>query len=264
MKIGLSTVIYEPFKIPLNEILRRAARMGYEGIELNVKEWPANVDASALRMLLDKLGIEVAAIGTRHMMLTHHVYLSSPRRSVRKKAVEYAKDCVILAEKVGADTIQLGWALQGPRLEAPRKVAWKHAVTSLRIVGRFADERGLCLVLEPANRYEAPLIHRIEESLVMADEVSLENILGMGDTFHMNIEEPSMERSVEKAGKRLKYMHIADSNRAAPGMGHIDFRSLIKSLRKIGYSGYLIMEFIPGQDVDRDLRFAIKTIRKFL
>ena len=42
------------------------------------------------------------------------------------------------------------------------------------------------------------------------------------DTFHMNIEEPSIEESIRRAGDRIFHFHYSDSNRWYPGAGHLD------------------------------------------
>ena len=38
------------------------------------------------------------------------------------------------------------------------------------------------------------------------------------------------------------HVHVGDSNRATPGKGHLDFRSLLGALEGIGYDGYLVLE----------------------
>jgi sugar phosphate isomerase/epimerase len=61
----------------------------------------------------------------------------------------------------------------------------------------------------------------------------------------MNIEEKDMAGAVYTAGSRLFHFHVGDSNRAAPGMGHIDFQPILQALKDIKYAGYVTMELIP-------------------
>jgi 5-keto-L-gluconate epimerase len=58
----------------------------------------------------------------------------------------------------------------------------------------------------------------------------------------MNIEETSMPAAIEAAGDRLAHLHLPDSNRLAPGSGHIDFAPILRSLRTVGYTGFLSFE----------------------
>ena len=65
----------------------------------------------------------------------------------------------------------------------------------------------------------------------------------------MNIDEASLAGAVQRAGDLLVNMHVSDSNREAPGRGHIDFSDLAKALKEINYNGYLTLEPVPpGSD----------------
>ena len=37
-------------------------------------------------------------------------------------------------------------------------------------------------------------------------------------------------------------MHLADSNRQQPGLGHTDFRPALAALKQIGFNGYMALE----------------------
>jgi len=67
----------------------------------------------------------------------------------------------------------------------------------------------------------------------------------------MNIEEPSLEGSIHASAPYISHIHFADSNRKAPGWGHLDFKDLIQSLTYAGYQGYISIEAlqIPSQEV---------------
>lgn len=52
--------------------------------------------------------------------------------------------------------------------------------------------------------------------------------------------------AIRNVGKKLYYLHIADSNRAAPGRGHIDFEEIAQALKDIDYNGWISMELLPA------------------
>jgi sugar phosphate isomerase/epimerase len=62
----------------------------------------------------------------------------------------------------------------------------------------------------------------------------------------MAIEERSVPEAYRIAGKHLFHVHFADSNRAAPGAGHTDFGPILRTLREIGYDGYIAFELLPA------------------
>jgi len=264
MKLGFSTVMYEGTNLLLSHIISKAATLGYEGVELNFRERPSTLDVNEIRGALKTFSIRVAAIGTRHMHITHGLYLASPHGKVREEAVTYITECMDLANKLNCSTVQAGWAFQGSKLEAPFETMWKNAVQSLKEVGRRALNYGVNFVIEYQNKNDAKLVNTMEDALRILGEVGCDSVLVMADTFHMNLEDPSPEESILKAEKRLGYVHLADSCRLAPGEGCIDFRGFIRALRKIGYEGYLVMEFEPKPNPDDALGRAIKFIGSLL
>ena len=86
------------------------------------------------------------------------------------------------------------------------------------------------------------------------------------DTYHMNIEECSWTepyRRVMKSGK-LFYAHVGDNNRLSPGQGLIDFPAILRTLREIGYDGWLTAELLPRPDGDTAGRLTADAMRKWM
>ena len=54
----------------------------------------------------------------------------------------------------------------------------------------------------------------------------------------------------------MKYIHFADSNRLAPGQGHLDFDDVFDGLRKGGFNGWASIEILPKPDPDTAARQA--------
>ena len=77
------------------------------------------------------------------------------------------------------------------------------------------------------------------------------------DTFHMNIEEPQINQSIEMCAERIFHFHVADSNRWYPGAGHLDFDSILKTLAATGYQGYVSGEFLPKPDANTAAKKSI-------
>jgi sugar phosphate isomerase/epimerase len=116
--------------------------------------------------------------------------------------------------------------------------------------------------LEPINRYETSLINNIEEGLALLDRVGAENMGLMPDTFHMNIEDADIEKSLRACGDRIFHVHVADSNRWPPGAGHLDFASILKTVFETGYQGFISGEFMPLPDADTAAQMGITHLRQ--
>ena len=117
------------------------------------------------------------------------------------------------------------------------------------------------VALEPINRYETTLINGIGQGLELVEAVGAANLGLLADTFHMNIEEPSIEDSIRQAGDRIFHFHVADSNRWHPGAGHLDFASILRALFGTGYAGFVSGEFLPIPDAETAARRGIAHLR---
>ena len=62
----------------------------------------------------------------------------------------------------------------------------------------------------------------------------------------------------------IGYGHFADSNRLAPGQGHIDFDGILATLNEVGYDGWAAVEVLPRPDPDTAARQAIGYLRPLI
>jgi sugar phosphate isomerase/epimerase len=120
------------------------------------------------------------------------------------------------------------------------------------------------IVVEPVDRFEVDLIHSTQDGLALLDEIGYANVGLVLDSFHLNIEDVSVEGSIRAAGDRLWHFHLSDSNRWHPGAGHIDFAAIVRTLREMGYEGYVSGEFMPKPDADTSARRCIEHMRPLL
>ncbi len=235
----------------------RLAALGYDGVELAVRD-PAWLDVQAVQRVLDKHRLIVPAIGTGQAFVEEGLSFTDPDESVREAAVQRIISHIALARRFNAIVI-LGLirGKAGATRESPLRDAMKR-------VAQNASESGVRLAIEPINRYETNLVNTVAEALALIDEIGADNVGILFDTFHANIEEPRIEESLRARGSRLFHVHVADSNRWAPGAGHINFARIIATLREMKYEGWLSAEILPKPDVARAAERAIRAMRALL
>ncbi|MCR4401599.1 MAG: sugar phosphate isomerase/epimerase [Firmicutes bacterium] len=231
--------------IPLDEALGLAAEVGFSGVELAIGD-PKSLDVASLKRLLAAHSLEVPAIGTG-AAYAEGFSLSHPDAARREGAVSRLKAHVDLAEQLGALVI-VGLIRGRARDGLGEERATECALSGMREVAEYAEVRGVRLLLEPMNRFETDIWNTVEDALAVA-RASGENVGLLVDTFHMNIEEPSITRSLREAAPRIWHVHVADSNRWAPGYGHLDFREIVGTLRETGYESYLSAEILHKPDI---------------
>jgi sugar phosphate isomerase/epimerase len=225
----------------VSQSIDRLARFGYDAIELAGE--PDAFDARAVRRHAGQAGIQVGSICS---IYTGERDLAHPDPEIRQKGLQYVKAVADFAAEVGAPTMIIAPSVVGklkPLASDEDERRW--AVESIRAGGEYAASVGVNLTLECWNRYETYFLNRLEQAVDLWGETGLTNGGVMGDTFHMNIEEDSIPETIRRTGSLLNHIHLADSNRAAPGQGHTDFAPILEALRDIDYQGYLTFELLP-------------------
>ena len=220
----------------------RLARLGYDAVE--VEGEPEGQNPGRIRKLVEDSGLTVGSVCPN---FTAGRDLSHPDPKVRSAALAYLREVAEFAAELGAPLFVVAptaYARVKPVAE-PRD-EWLWAVEGIRSVGEHAASVGVDLTLECWNRYGTYMLNRLDEGARMWRETSLTNGGIMADTFHMNVEERSISGSILAFGDLLNHVHLSDSNRLAPGLGHIDFAEVLRALREVGYGGGLAFELIPS------------------
>ena len=242
------------------EALRTAADLGYDGVELAVRD-PSQVDAEAVLRTVRDAGLAVPAIGTGQAYLKDGLSLSHPDEGIRARAIERLETHIRIATVFGAAVIV---GLLRGRITGDRAATEARLSGALRRILPLAEREKIPVVFEPVNRYETDFLVTMDEVLDLINRLASPALGILADTFHMNIEEASIESSLRRARPRLRHVHVADSNRHAPGWGHLDFPALVRVLRELGYTGYLSAEILPRPDPVSAARQAIAHLRPLL
>lgn len=242
------------YKGQIDENIKKIKNLGYDGIELAVRE-PEILDIKELQSLLDKYNFPVPAIGTGQAFGEEGLSFTNPDEEIREKAVQRIKSHVKLANILDAKVIiGLVRGFSDKNIEESTTEKW--LIDSLRECA--IENKNVKLAIEPINRYETDIVNTVKSGLELLDKIGLDNIGLLLDTFHMNIEEPSISESIKLCGERLFHFHIADSNRWYPGAGHIDFKEILDVLNQEGYTDFISAEIMPMPDPDTA---AIETIK---
>lgn len=247
------------FKGDFESNTARIAGYGYQGVELAIRD-PELVNPTELEEVVRKHGLEVPAIGTGQAWGEEGLSLTSDDRKVRRAAIERIKAHVSLATRLRA-VVFLGLIRGITPPGQTRQRSMEYLVGALKECSTAAAGHGVRFALEPLNRYETDLIPTVAEGLELIERVGAGNFGLLLDTFHMNIEEPSIEESIRRCGDRIFHFHVADSNRWYPGAGHLDFRSILGALSETGYDGWVSGEFMPVPDAGTSAQRAIAHLR---
>jgi sugar phosphate isomerase/epimerase len=248
------------FKGDLETNLQRIASLGYNGVELAIRDSKL-VDYERLQELVSQYNLRVPAIGTGQAWGEEGLSFTDPDPGVRRAAVE--RICSHIPGAARFQAVIIIGLIRGivkPGVKHSQAMQW--LVEALQECSRSAALSGVRLALEPINRYETTLINTALQGLDLIERVEAENFGLLLDTFHMNIEEPVIENSLQACGSRIFHFHVADSNRWYPGAGHLDFGSLLNALYATGYEGWVSGEFLPLPDTESAARLGLEHLRK--
>jgi sugar phosphate isomerase/epimerase len=228
---------------PLGTTLKRIKKFGYESIEISGE--PKQYDIKETRKLLKEHGIRcwgavTLTLGERN--------LAAKDEGQRARSVDYVKSVITMVSELEGEIITLVPATVGKVVpDGTEAEEWKWVVDATKECFAHGKKKGVKIAVEPLNRFETYFFNRAAQALALADAVSPECGVCL-DAFHLNIEEEDMYDAIRLAGKRLFDFHVADNNRFAAGLGQLDWKKIVATLKEIGYDGALTNEFVAPVD----------------
>jgi D-psicose/D-tagatose/L-ribulose 3-epimerase len=171
--------------------------------------------------------------------------ISSDDQSMRTKGIEYIKKNIELVFRMGGT--RLSGIIYGPWCAVPkngrnREYYRDMSVSSMKSIIKTAEECNVQINLEVVNRFEQFILNTSRQAVEYIEMVGSPKLKMLLDTFHLNIEEDSIGEAIEFAGAQLGHFHICENNRKLPGDGSMDWEEIAGALKKIHYSGPLVIE----------------------
>ena len=228
---------------PIEVTIARLGKSGYDAIEISGE--PEKYDTKHVRTLMSEHGI--TCWGSVTLMLGERNLLAS-QPAARAMSVKYVKDTITMVKELGGQEVTIVPCTVGKLIpEASPDEEWKWAVASLKECYEHGMKEGVRLAVEPLNRFETYFLNRHDQAVLLAEQVGPTCGVCL-DCFHMNIEEQDMFAAIKATGSRLNDFHVADNNRMACGMGALDWKRIIDTLKAVGYDGALTVEFVAPLD----------------
>ncbi len=188
-------------------------------------------------------------------------------KEMRDYALNDIEDILDKCALIGAKGIVVpaSYGMYSTRLNAkvaPRSLQEDESILldGLARLQRRAVETGTYVYLEPLNRYEDYMLNTLEQAAKLIVDGGFTNIKLTADTFHMNIEEKDPAQSIRNWQHLIGHVHVADTNRLQPGLGHFDFKKLFVALEEVHYEGTVIVE----SSWEGNLRNSLETCMIYL
>lgn len=228
---------------PVEMTLKRGKQWGLQSIEISGE--PDQYNTKDIRALLKELdmfcwGSVTLTLGDRN--------LAAKDEAQRAATVDYMKSVATMVHELEGTEMTVVPATVGKvSPDGTPEEEWQWVVDGLKEVYEHTEKYGIKIAIEPLNRFETYFLNRAEQAVALAKDVG-PNCGVCLDAFHMNIEEVDFMEAIRTAGDLLVDFHVADNNRMPPGMGSLNWKDIITTLREVGYDNALTLEFVTPVD----------------
>ena len=242
MRIGINSFLFtSPFTTESVKLFPKFKKWGFATVEIPIED-PSHIDPVKVKAAADKAGLAIGSVCA----------CMGPGRDFRGTAAEQ-KTAMDYCKKLIDQAVILGCpSLIGPVYSvvgkadavepAAQKKEWALVVKNLKVLAKYAEQKGIMICVEPLNRFETDFLNTVDQALKLVKDVGSKALRIHLDTFHMNIEEKNQAAAIRKAGKLLVHFHACGSDRGTPGNDHIDWKPIVKALKDIKYQGDVVIE----------------------
>ncbi|MCS6850172.1 MAG: sugar phosphate isomerase/epimerase [Gemmataceae bacterium] len=220
-------------------ILARLKETGFDGVEVPVFEGDAR-HYQMIRRELDNLGLRCTTV----TVVGPEANPISPDAAVRRAALERLRWAIDMSATLGAEI--MAGPFHSPLAvftgQGPTRDEKQRAAEVLRQAADIAEQARVKLAIEYLNRFECYFLTTAADAQELVRQVNHPWFSSMYDTFHANIEEKNISRTIESFAGSFIHVHISENDRGTPGTGHVHWDETFRALRKVNYDGWLTIE----------------------
>ena len=233
--------------------IRAAAAVGFHAVECH---WPYDTPAAAVRAALAETGLPMLGLNTRRgdVSVGENGLSAIPWREVGARAA--ITEAIDYAAEIGADAVHVmaGYAAGAD--------AHRVFVANLRIAADLARDKGISILIEPLNRFDAPgyFLRTTDQAREIIAEVNAPNLRLMFDCYHVGRTEGDVIARLRDLLPIIGHIQFASvPDRGAPDHGDLDYRAVFAEIAALGWTRPLGAEYRPVGATDETLGWLAST-----
>ncbi|MCL4508606.1 MAG: TIM barrel protein [Chloroflexi bacterium] len=248
--LRLSACIEMIFRdLPVEERIARVADAGLPAVEF----WGwADKDLPSIAHATERRGLVVSSFAYRSpgdiVDRANHGAFLAHFDGVRKAADILHCRTVI---------VTVGQELPG----VPRAEQHAAIVEALQKLAPTAEAADVTIVVEPLNvliNHKGYYLSTSDETFQILDEIGSPAIKALYDVYHQQITEGNIIHNITQHFGHIGHFHIADNpGRHEPGSGEINYVNVLRAIERLGYGGYVGLEYRPSGDDLESLRQTV-------
>jgi len=214
-------------------------------------------DLPKMQAILDKYGMRCASV----MAVEEKMFSLDP--AIKRKALADFDQLAGLIAQLGSSLVTICGYMppeirpQGTELYVggpPTAVAvsddfswnafWANAVDVFKQCAAMAKRKGLTLLIETRAN---DVFSSTDALMNLIRESGAEDAGVILDVAHVHAGKEYLALVIPKLGKLIKLVHFSDNDGTqayhyAPGQGIIDFRAVVRSLKRVGFDGTIVVD----------------------
>lgn len=238
-------IIFPGNELSFGQKMKVAHELGFTAYEF--WGWESK-DLNEIAELQQALGMKVASFCAKPIPLVDP--------STRSAFLEGLERSVEAANKLECNFLIV---LTGDELEGVSRAAQQESIIEgLRASAPIIEGSGVTLILEPLNilvDHKGYYLNTTEEAVHIIKEVGNEKVKVLYDIYHQQITEGNLIPNITNNYDQIGYFHLADHpGRHEPGTGEINYTNVLAVIEKLGYKGYIGVEYAPTIDGAESLK----------
>jgi len=216
-------------------------RAGFDYLEAGVTSLIPDEDDAAFVPVLEKYQSSPIPVDAFNLFLPGDLKIVGPEID-QARMEQYVKRALARIQAVGATIAVIGSGRSRTVPEGfPRDQAIEQIVHFLGLVADAADPTDVTIAIEPLNRKESNIINSVAEGVAIAQQVNSPSIQVLADFYHMDEDNEPLD-TITANQEWLAHIHVADSDRLAPGTGSYPYAEFVDQLRQANYEGMVSVE----------------------
>jgi sugar phosphate isomerase/epimerase len=249
-----------------------ATEAGFKYIEVPVTTWRINPesirrsDVADMKAMLKAGGVAASSLG---MIWPRDYGMVAGSAAEWDRNIYYASKLFDFSAELGVKLLNLG----GSARSAPSSMSYKEGLKTFvrfwREASKYAENKGVIVCIEDLVRsHEINIGNTTKEIIDLVEAVGSPSFQINAQVHQMAYTDLDVVDALRASGAMVKLVHIADvtgfnalldpASFVTPGKGRLDFASVFRAFKDIGYNGEFCIEpradSLEGKDFVSELR----------
>lgn len=233
--------------LPLPDAIRAAKAAGFDAVECH---WPYATPTDDVHAALDETGLSMLGLNTARgdVSAGENGLAALPRRDDDARAA--IDEAISYARAIGCKAVHVMAGFSSGR------EAHDTFVANLTYACAQAASRGITILIEPLNRYDAPgyFLTTTKQAVALIDIVGAPNLRLMFDCYHVQLMEGDLSHKLADLMPYIGHIQFASvPDRGPPDTGEVRYDHIFDVIGVLGYGKPLGAEYKPKGRTDDTL-----------